>query len=339
MRSYFVSKGIILIALLTLFTACDNDVPINAPSKPNPVVYGLLDKGDTVHYVKINKDFINDNRNARKVAGNRDSILFSKGIRVRLQEIKGGEPVNTYKLFQDTLNNKESGLFPNPRHVMYRTPKINLNPKARYRLIIDQLKRQEPVTAETSIVGGVNLIRPEPDKVDGIEPTLPIGFLEELIFSIEKGKNAAFYTLQLNTIATTIDTANGTITHDTAEWEIYQQKQPTGSQGSIETERDVEAFYKELAAEFSREPNEIRPVDSVKANLVVSAGTEDLLTFLKVSEPALGIVQKRPEFTNLSEGRGIFASRRRQVYSYKFSDPGKDSLRLNRYTKNLGFVQ
>lgn len=340
MRSYFVRTGITLISLFLLVSACDNDVPINAPNEPNAVVYGLLDKGNSVHYIKVNKDFVNENRDARDIAGNRDSILYGDGIRVRLQEIgEGSNPVNTYELFRDTLNNKEPGLFPNPQHVMYRTPEVSLDKQSRYRLIIDQLERQEPVTAETAIVGGVNIIRPDPTKVDGIEPTLPIGFLEQLIFSIEKGDNASFYTLQLNTIVTTIDTADGTTTRDTAEWEIFKQQQPTGAQGSIETERDAQIFFRELAAEFSKAPNEIRPVDSVKANLVISGGTEDLFTFLEVSEPALGIVQKRPEFTNLSDGRGIFASRRRQVFSYVFSNTGKDSLRFNRFTEDLGFVQ
>ncbi len=339
MRSYFVSKGIALISLFLLFYACDNDVPINAPNEPNTVVYGLLDKGNSVHYVKVNKDFVNENRDARDIAGNRDSILYDSSVRVRLQEIDGGDPVNTYELFRDTLNNKEPGLFPDPQHVMYRTPEVNLDPDSRYRLIIDRLKRQEPVTAETAIVGEVNIIRPDPTKIDGIQPTLPIGFLEDLIFNLKKGDNGVFYTMKLNTIVTTIDTANGTIIRDTAEWEIYQQQQPTGSEGSIETERDAQNFFKEIAAELDKAPDEIRPLDSVRANLIVSGGTEDLFTFLEVSEPALGIVQKRPEFTNLSEGRGIFTSRRRQVFSYTFSNTGKDSLRLNRFTRNLGFVR
>ena len=77
---------VIASSLLLVVASCDTDVPVNAPYEQNAVVYGLLDKGDSVHYIKVNKDFISKDKSAREVAGNRDSILFGNGIRVRLQE-------------------------------------------------------------------------------------------------------------------------------------------------------------------------------------------------------------------------------------------------------------
>ena len=46
-------------------------------------------------------------------------------------------------------------------------------------------------------------------------------------------------------------------------------------------------------------------------------GTEDLNTYIEVNEPSSGIVQEKPEFTNIKDGKGndqvgIFACRTRQ---------------------------
>jgi hypothetical protein len=79
---------------------------------------------------------------------------------VRLQELKNGAVQQNYTLTRDTLNGKRPGLFPNPQHVLYRTPELDLDVNATYKLVIDRMEDEEPVTAETSIVRGVNLETP-----------------------------------------------------------------------------------------------------------------------------------------------------------------------------------
>ncbi len=332
----FSFVSVIGLSLLGL-AACDNDVPVNAPYEPNTIVFAMLDKGDSVHYVKVNKSFINEGRDAREVAKNRDSILPGQSMRVRLEALRPNGENTFYELVRDTFNTKEPGIFPNPQHVLYRTGKVALKPNRVYQLVIDRLKGQEPVKARTPIVGDVRLERPSPTLPGDRTATLPVGFLEELQFDLAIGRHADFYTFHLNTIITSIDTVSGTISQDTANWQIYEQVQP--SSGRIEREFETQTYFRVLATAFEKKADVIRPVDSVRARAIVTGGTEDLYTYLQVSEPSLGIVQKRPEFTNLSSGRGIFASRRREVFTYGFSPAGKDSLMRNRFTEDLGFVR
>jgi hypothetical protein len=37
-------------------------------------------------------------------------------------------------------------------------------------------------------------------------------------------------------------------------------------------------------------------------------GAEDLYTYQEVNRPSIGIVQKKPEYTNISDGLGLFSS-------------------------------
>ena len=57
----------------------------------------------------------------------------------------------------------------------------------------------------------------------------------------------------------------------------------------------------------------------------MTVGSEDLNTYIKVNEPITGIVQKRPQFTNINNGIGIFSSR----YTHTEEDIG-----LTEDTKN-----
>ena len=329
---------VIASSLLLVVASCDNDVPVNAPYEQNAVVYGLLDKGDSVHYIKVNKDFISKDKSAREVAGNRDSILFGNGIRVRLQELRGGDVQESYVLTRDTLNGKRPGLFPNPQHVLYRTPELDLDVNATYKLVIDRMEDEEPVTAETSVVGGVNLETPNLNRNIPQPATLPIASsTNEIEFGLSpNGDNAHFYTLYVNTVVTSIDTAEGTRTTDTARWRIFEQQVVDDE---LQTTVDRQTFFRRLQSDLESDPDVIRPVALAKANVRIAAGTETLYTYLQVTEPSLSIVQKRPEFTNLSEGRGIFASRRLQRFEFGFTPAGRDSLRLNRFTRDLGFVK
>ena len=40
--------------------------------------------------------------------------------------------------------------------------------------------------------------------------------------------------------------------------------------------------------------------------LILTAGNEDLNTYMQVNEPVTGIVTERPIFTNVNNGIGIF---------------------------------
>ena len=48
----------------------------------------------------------------------------------------------------------------------------------------------------------------------------------------------------------------------------------------------------------------------------MTVGTTDLETYINVNQPITGIVQERPQFSNINNGTGIFSSR----YTYTGSE-------------------
>ena len=60
--------------LMALFTACENEVYINAEYKETIVIYGLLDPQDSIQYIKVNKAYLNENIGALEAAKISDSL-------------------------------------------------------------------------------------------------------------------------------------------------------------------------------------------------------------------------------------------------------------------------
>src|SRR5690242_20706024 len=80
-----------LFALAALaYTGCKNDLNVLAPYKDIPVVYGLLDQKDSVHYIRVNKAF-EGSGDAYTMAKQYDSINYAYGtITVQLQDVNTG---------------------------------------------------------------------------------------------------------------------------------------------------------------------------------------------------------------------------------------------------------
>ncbi len=67
-------------------------------------------------------------------------------------------------------------------------------------------------------------------------------------------------------------------------------------------------------------------------------GTTELDTYVSVNQPSIGLIQEKPIYTNITGGLGIFAGRSTFVRAnMPFAETAKDTLILNRYTKNLSF--
>ena len=70
----------------------------------------------------------------------------------------------------------------------------------------------------------------------------------------------------------------------------------------------------------------------VDLDLIMTVGTEDLNTYIRVNEPLTGIAQQRPQFTNINNGIGIFSSR----YTYNFDSIGLTESTIDYLVNELG---
>ena len=66
-----------LIICISLFSACENEVDLTADFRNIPIVYGLLNHGDSINYIRIQKAYLPaDGESALDVALNPDSLFY-----------------------------------------------------------------------------------------------------------------------------------------------------------------------------------------------------------------------------------------------------------------------
>src|SRR5436190_179667 len=79
------------LAMATLFftPGCSEKFDIGAPYKNITVVYAFLDQGDTAHYIRIQKAFLDQNKNALVMSTNPDSNFYAK-LNVKIVRLRYG---------------------------------------------------------------------------------------------------------------------------------------------------------------------------------------------------------------------------------------------------------
>jgi hypothetical protein len=106
--------------LFILGFSCKTDFDLNEKWKETPVVFGLLDKGDSVHYVKISKAFLGEG-NAITMAGIYDSLYYKPSdLVVYISEYKNDLLLQSWNLYPDTTIFKDPGMFNNPKQNKFR---------------------------------------------------------------------------------------------------------------------------------------------------------------------------------------------------------------------------
>ena len=105
-----------------------------------------------------------------------------------------------------------------------------------------------------------------------------------------------------------------------------------------ELEQDIsrDEFYQYIATFLSPMPPGSRHFDSL--DFIWTVGSQDLDTYIQVYQPSIGIVQEKPQFTNLTGGIGIFSSRNTySLHGLGLSTVSLDALKNGPFTFNLGF--
>ncbi len=148
------------VAFTLLFTACSEDFDVAAPYKDISVVYGFLDMGDTAHYVRIQKAFIDQEKSAVTMAQNADSNFYSDiNVRIdryRVSKVGGINPyVDSIHLTRVDLTQegypKQPGTFFNSPNYAYKFNDV-IDPKFVYRLKITHLSTGKIDSADATIV-------------------------------------------------------------------------------------------------------------------------------------------------------------------------------------------
>lgn len=332
---------IAIISAVIGLNSCSEDLPYEGDSVVTPVIMGLLDKADSIHYVKVTRSF-GGNNNALEVALIEDSSYY-ENIDVKIEE---WTPINangayelkrTWTLRDTILTNKEPGAFYSPNQKVYyfktdvydgsnppamgdTDPTVALKFGAKYKFIGTVNNGEYTINGETELVQDVAI-------------TYPLA-LGQYTFASYNG--TAFNSYSTTNCKANIGNSDnsahivdarikitireyfaGNPVDKSFYWKIGELNGSDITTDIVELPALGQNFYTVIKQNVTNDPT-IDKRQLVSLDLIYTGGTEELSQYILVNQPSSSLAQNKPIFTNItvSDGRralGLFSSRNKSI--------------------------
>ena len=336
LTNYFL-YGLLGIVFFSGFTACSNEFELNAPAKEIPIVYGVLSRSDIVHYIRVEKAFLDESTSALELAQQPNQLYYDDIVVEIVQERTN----QAYTLQQvdgaaDGLQ-RADGIFATTPNILYKinASTLQLEAEESYRLNVRRKNSEDLLTtATTPIVSDLRLNRPIPGR-----DKLPLRIAADKEFTIVWGadETAKFFDAKLYIHYEEWDPNDlNSVTPKTVVWTMAKNLAADGGPNKVEPE-GIE-FYRFLANTIPEDATVLRRLTTI--DIAIDAGGEELFKYINVGQANTGITSSQviPVYTNLSEGLGVFASRNRFLEEgFVIDSATKELLRNGELTKDLNF--
>ncbi|HTB32076.1 MAG TPA: hypothetical protein VK808_08630 [Bacteroidia bacterium] len=305
-----------------LYTSCNNKINILAPYKDVSVVYGLMDQNDAIHYIRINKAY-EGLGNAYTMAQVYDSIYYpvSSITAVLRDSNTSTSAVTSVTLDTTTTVPLGPGTFSYPKQLLYYT-KEKLNPNDYYSLVVTNTRTGKKLTGSTSLLSDISFNSPSNFTT---AKTFYIDFNTQYppTMTWTTTPNTRIYQLTLRFYYT--ETQNGDTALKSFDEVFAPQTSPILT-GGVQLSQAVtgQGIISDLVASIPVNPFVKRYIDSV--GVIFSSGSDDLNTYVTLSQPSLTINQDPPSFSDVTNGIGLFTSRHIQTLNKLISGELVDSL-------------
>ena len=299
----------LILGSIASLSSCNEEIDMIGEYKETPVLFCLLDKSDSIHYVKLTKTF-SGNSNAIEAAQIADSSYYQEA-EVKIEELISGVVSRTWNLTDTTLFTKVPGAFYNPSQKLYYFKTSASNPldnSAIYRLTATLNGGEYTVTAETGLVKDIAITSP----ISSYKFSQIIGGVKEFATAQCKA-NAGNAAVMNATLEITFDERFGSTTVDKVfTWNVGEL---TGSQlGTVASFQLAGGNFYSLMKQNCTNDASIDRRRLKSFRMIVTGGSDELSRYILVNQPTTSLSQTKPTYTNLScsDGRqavGLFSSR------------------------------
>ncbi len=324
-----------IFVLFVFLSACSTDFETIAPWKETMVVYGLLNPNDSIQYIRISKAFLGEG-NAMTMAQQGDSIYYGDVLDVKIERFVNNGLAETHTLIRiDTIPKETNGTFSAPAQIVYAdTFKLHpatTNDGSIYKLTITNTATGNIVTASTSVIENFTISAPNTTALNRFNSPS----ITWKLFSSEFGR--VYGIIQKINYVEVNSLTNDTVTKS-IDWYLSDKVATPNVQSEIRFTFVPTDLYRLLGGNIAVEQNKTRHLAANPIDVYVSAGTEELYTYMQVSEQNTGIVQDKPLFTNIVNGIGLFTCRNTRKISIKLSLESYAALDTSEYTRDLNFT-
>ncbi len=301
---------LIPIFMLAITAGCETDFDVTAKWKDITVVYGLISQNDTIHYIKINKAFLGEG-NAYTYAQIADSSSYGDNLSVIIIEKAKNGNTRTFNCDTTSVYNKESGIFYAPEQLVYKAAfKIPSDINAQeytYSLEVTNKITGKTITSQTPLVKDFAIETPRP----GLQQ---IDFISENNQRIKwnSAKDGRRYNISIRFWFDEVVNLHDT-TQRYVDWDFSSVKS-----GSVLGGEPLELLYAplnfyticcNLIPYTDNRENSVTSRLADRAEFRFAVAGDELNTYMEVNEPSTGIVQEKPEYTNIQNGIGLFSCR------------------------------
>lgn len=314
------SPFIALICIL-FFWSCDNEVELTTDFEEKTVVYGLLDQSQDTQFVKINRTFLEPNTNALQLAKDPSRLVYDN-LTVNLIE-KGS---NKKIALQKILRPKNNGIFSGDRNELYFTNK-RLKNNQEYDLEI--IKDDGSITrGSTRTIFDLDVLSPDMDtsfKLARLNTSVSFirdnNQIQDQNFEFRLSRRIRELEIRFEFIYGEVVRKNST-QNDTIERRVFMPIgrviNPNPIDPSNPDRRDnvrltvngsrfLNAIEAQVPADLTNPSKKV--INDWNVEIEVLAADEDYSFYRDLNGPIDGLAQVRPEFTNISDGIGLFSSR------------------------------
>ena len=354
MKNVLRHSFLAIIISLILLPSCKNDFEINAEYRDINIVYGVLNPSQKRQYIRINRAFLTEG-NVFVAATEPDSSNYPYMLNVSISEFnENNQLVNTFML--DTVHlPKNNGVFNTGYQPFYYfdAPGVHsvsqyndmsfdtvyLNPKHTFKLKIENPVTGDITEAETKLISDFSIQKPAPFNKF-------ISFVNNNMYAVELRSPAyakvydakfIFYYREVD-----VNQPNDTI-----------EKSLTWKLGTLKSERisgGEDVFFQYIPSTFfsilksqipssstlKRFHGSFQSGQRIDIQLVIVAGALELSAYIDANKPSNSIIQDKPVYTNVTNGIGVFSSKRMIRLNYYLNAFSVDSLR-NGSTAYLNF--
>lgn len=336
------------LCLGLLFQACETDLEINAPYKETTIVYGTMgqefhadangtEQVQDTHWVRINKSFLGDG-SAFDYAQIRDSSEYAnEDLTAEVQRWTNGNLQQTYVLRDTVVGQRESGIFYYPEQKVYYFVEDEIDQDSEYR-IVGTAKGGE-FSASTPIINNISVQRPPVAPQAEINLVLSPGNYTEYSVEWRSAKDGKRYETYYELFYREV--RNGGAEEIKSIKTRIITRTSSGLNGGEDLEGLIggEDFFRLVANTVPEDPD-VQYREVMHMDFIFVAASDLLNTYMELSDPVSSIVQDRPDFTNVNNGRGLFAARSTKVVKNKeLRDVTILELIEGEYTGNLKFCR
>ena len=336
---------LIAFVFLLLGNSCSNEIDLTSDWIDVPIVYGLLSKTDSIHYIRIEKAFLDDNRSALDIAQIPDSVYYPNAS-VEIKKLNSSDAPLVFEKVDAALEGyeREDGVFatsPNYIYKMILPDGESLEAGTDYELTLDRGENFPIVTAQTTIISDIEVTAP---KIPDLSTPLNWGdFGWELKIRWRAKAPTAFFDVVMLVHIEEYNVNNPTEPElITLEWLLKKNQLSSGASNngiiSMSMSVPAENFYRFISAKLDSKPGVYRKFKDM--DLLIRSGGPEFLEFIQLRQVNFGITSTQviPEYSNLSTGLGIFSSRNKILLEgYQVTNGTIDSLIDCDWTRDLNF--